>query len=32
MLVIRTEAEKNNRDGNQCDCDGELGQGVHSAG
>jgi hypothetical protein len=32
MFVVRAEAEKNNRDGDQCNGDGQLGQGVHSAG
>jgi hypothetical protein len=32
MLVVRTEAEKNDGDGNQRNGDGELGQNIHSAG
>jgi hypothetical protein len=32
MFVVRTEAEKNDGDGDQRNGDGELGQGIHSAG
>ena len=32
MFVIRTEAEKDDRDGDQRNGDGEFGQCIHSAG